>query len=143
METLFNFFANESPYVFNQWRDDLIKLAMETFSYNFKIRKDRFNNEQIATYVEAFNNFCECHKLDSVLILNSQAGFSLTRSLIEEKTRRGLTLEITSYIGEGHFERLFEHYRIIMQQHELLVRSVEDPSKAPSRQKIKDPATAA
>lgn len=125
IEVLFNRFRRESTELFDAWREHLMSLAFETFRYNFKLRKDLFMDNQVADYIGHFNSFCIDNKIDFVYVLNCLPAFDLMKMFITEKTKRGLTMEISCFSDHSSFEKLIEHYAILENQFNLTLKAVQ------------------
>jgi glycosyltransferase involved in cell wall biosynthesis len=123
MEILFDSIAREGDETFKIWRTDFIKFAFLQFDYNFKLRKDVFNDQQIIQYINYFNDFCLRYNTEAHYLLNSRYTFNLINNFIHQKLKRGITTTpINGYITEHTFEKVFSHYTIIDNQHQLLLK---------------------
>ncbi len=124
IDGLFDFFKKDE--IFDIWVNHLYQIAFETFRYNFNIRKDKFSNDQIKTYIIHFNDFCSSHEIQPHFLLSSASSFDFISDVYSERTKRGLSgMEIIPVTTDkSYFYKLFENYQLLITQHKLATNNV-------------------
>ncbi|HNP17412.1 MAG TPA: glycosyltransferase family 2 protein [Fulvivirga sp.] len=127
IEVLFNFFKQDNT--FELWQEELIQLAFETFDYNLGLRANKFNDEQLLSYLDFFNSFCLSYHIEPHYLFNSLSATSCMKKLNDEVLKRGLNGHLLPFQKEGTFEKLLAHYIYITEQHKMILKYANKPVK--------------